>query len=110
MFSSFVLLLINAAACLRGLSSIAASAGESVGALNAEIITAIAIVIANGLFKPALNPAHEAGRDEHGRENQRDADDGPRHLFRRLFLDLCQVVCDRLASRGFEGQGQYRDG
>ena len=35
---------------VRGRSSIADSAGDSVSALNAEIITEIAIVIANCLF------------------------------------------------------------
>ncbi len=51
---------ITPVACLRGLSSIAESAGDSVSALKAEIITEIAIVMANCLFSrpwiPLMKP------------------------------------------------------
>ena len=69
---------------MRGRSHIAASAGDSVSALNAEISTEIAIVMANCLFKLPWMPPMNADRDEHRRQDQRDADDRPRDFLHRL--------------------------
>ena len=56
----------------RGRSSIADSAGDSVSALNAEIITEIAIVIANCLFsRPWMPLMKPTGMNTDGQDRAR---------------------------------------
>ena len=61
-------------------SSIAASAGERVNALNSEIAMANAMVSENCLYRIPVVPGKERYRHEYGNQHQRRRDDGAGHF------------------------------